>query len=51
MFKQEIEQAIQSLFNVSKLLSKLERWSEEFGATVSPEVDALLSDVKKKPVR
>ena len=48
MFKQEIEEAIKALFNVSKLLSRLERWAEEFGATVNPEVDALLTG-KKKP--
>ena len=50
MFKQEIEEAIQSLFNVSKLLTRLERWANEFGATVPPEVDALLSGQKKSPV-
>lgn len=48
MFKQEIEEAIKALFTVSKLLSRLQRWAEEFGATVNPEVDALLSG-KKKP--
>ncbi len=51
MLKKEIEQAIQDLFKVSKLLSRLERWTEELSATVSPEVDALLSGLKKSPVR
>ena len=51
MFKEEIENAIKELFNVSKLLSRLQRWAEEFGTTVPPEVDALLSGQKKSPVR
>ena len=51
MFKQEIDEAIKALFEVSKLLSRLQRWAKEFGATVSPEVDALLSGLKKSPVR
>ena len=51
MFKHEIEEAIKALFEVSKLLSRLQRWAEEFGATVNPEVEAILSGLKKSPVR
>lgn len=48
MFRKEIEDAIKTLFEVSTLLSRILRWSKEFGATVSPDVEALFSQTKKK---
>ncbi len=49
MFEEEIRNALKSLFDVSTLLTKIERWAKEFNVPVSPEVDALLSGQKKSP--
>lgn len=52
MFEKEIEQAIKTLFDVSRLLSRLQRWANEYSAPVSPEIETLLSEEQKKsPVR
>ena len=49
MFEEEIRNALKSLFDVSTLLTKIERWAKEFNVPVPPEVDALLSGQKKSP--
>ena len=51
MFEEEIKNALKSLFDVSTLLTRIERWAKEFNVPVSSEVDALLSSQKKSPVR